>query len=122
MKKTDSNGFWLDAHGAVWFRWNSYCAVRCGLKKSGILRYGSVPFSAVVIHKVRFGAVTYPTTVRFGAVFQYRQTCGAVRFGFQESKNPTVRFGAVNRTEPHRPDRKNHDARNPEKNAHDTLV
>ena len=66
------------------FRWHSYGAVRRGVRKSGILRCGSVRFSNVV-----------NPTVRFGAVFQYRKTYGAVRFGFEEGKSPTVRFGAV---------------------------
>ena len=52
-------------------------------------------------------------TVRFGAVFQYRKTCGAVRCGFKEGKDPTVRFDAVNHTEPHRTDRKNRTVKNP---------
>ena len=63
------------------------------------LRCGSVRFSNVVSPTVRLGATLCPT-VRFGAVFRYRQTCGAVRCGFQESKNRTVRCGAVNRTQP----------------------
>ena len=46
---------------------------------------------------VRFGDILCPT-VRFGAGLQYRETDGAVRCGFQEGKNPTVRFGVV----PHR--------------------
>ena len=52
-----SNGFWLDAYGAV----------RCGFKESGILRCGSVRFSDIVNPTVRFGAVMCPT-VRFDAV------------------------------------------------------
>ena len=59
--------------------------VRCGFKKSGILRCDSVRFSDVLNPKVRFGAVIYPT-VRFGAVLKI--------------VNATVRLGAVNRTEP----------------------
>ena len=42
----------------------------------------------------------YPT-VRFGAVFRNQESYGAVRCGFEEGKNPTVLFGAVNRAEPH---------------------
>ena len=62
-----------------------------------MLRCGSVRFSDVVNPTVRFGHILCPT-VRFGTVFQYhnRRTYGAVRFGFEEGKNPTVRFGAVN--------------------------
>ena len=70
-----------------------------------MLRCGSVRFEDVVNPTVRFGYISCPT-VRFGVVFQHRKTYGAVRFGFAEGKNPTVRFGAVNRTEPHRTDRK----------------
>ena len=68
-------------------------------------------FSDVVSPTVRLGH-TLCHTVRFGAAFQYRKMYGAVRFGFEEGKNPTVRFGAVNRTEPHRSDRKNHTVKN----------
>ena len=70
----------------------------------------SVRFSDVN-HTVRFGYIFCPT-VRFGAVFQYRETYGAVRFGFEKGKSPTVRFNAVNRTEPHRTDRKNRTVKN----------
>ena len=62
-----------------------------------MLRCGSVRFLDVN-PTVRFGHILYPT-VRFGAAFQYRKTYGAVRFGFEEGKNPTVWFGAVS-TEP----------------------
>ena len=72
----------------------------------------SVRFSDVN-HTVRFGYIFCPT-VRFGAVFQYRETYGAVRFGFEKGKSPTVRFNAVNRTEPHRTDRKNRTVKNTE--------
>ena len=34
-------------------------------------------------------------TVRFGAVFRNRNNYGAVRCGFSDYLNPTVRFGAV---------------------------
>ena len=77
-----------------------------------MLRCGSVRFSDVVNPTVRFGYILRPT-VRFGAVFQHRKTYGAVRFGFEEGKNLTVRFGAVNRTEPHRTDRTNRTVKNP---------
>ena len=95
------------------FRWHSYGGIRCGFKKSGILRSGSVRFSgignptAVRCGSVRFSNVVNPTvrfdyilypTVRFGAVFRYRQTYGAVRCGLQEGKNPAVRCGAVRTT------------------------
>ena len=59
--------------------------------------------------------------MRFGAVFQYRETYGAVRFGFEEDKNPTVRFGAVNRIKPHRTDRKNRTVKNPDGYAIDMI-
>ena len=77
-----------------------------------MLRCGSVRFSDVVNPTVRFGHILCPT-VRFGTVFQYhnRRTYGAVRFGFEEGKNPTVRFGAV---EPHRTDRKYRTVKNPD--------
>ena len=78
-----------------------------------MLRCGSVRFSDLVNPTVRFGYIVF-STVRFGAVFRYRKTYGAVRCGFQERQNPTVRFGAVNRTEPHRTDRKNRTVKNPE--------
>ena len=71
-------------------------------------------FSDVVNPTVRFGYILCPT-VRFGAVFQYRATYGGVRFGFEEGENPTERFGAGNRTEPYRTDRKNRTVKNPEK-------
>ena len=61
---------------------------------------------------VRISDVVNPT-VRFGAVFRYRKTYGAVLFDFEEGKNPTVRFGAVNHTEPHRTDRKNRTVKKP---------
>ena len=77
--------------GAVFGCCKSYGAVRCC-----DISYGAI----------RRGCILCPT-VRFGAVFQYRKTYGAVRFGLEEGKNPTVRFGAVNHTEPHRTDRKN---------------
>ena len=81
-----------------------------------MLRCVSVRISDVVNPTVRFGYILCPT-VRFGAVFRYRKTYGAVRFGFEEGKNPTVRFGAVgavDRTEPHRTDRKNRTVKNPD--------
>ena len=79
-----------------------------------MLRCRSVLFSDVVNPTVRFGYILYPTA-RFCAVFRHRQTHGAVRCGFQEGKNPTVRYGADNRTEPLRTDRKNRTVKNPEK-------
>ena len=42
----------------------------------------------------------YPT-VRFGAVFRNEESYDAVRCGFEEGENPTVRFGAGNRVESH---------------------
>ena len=77
--------------------------VRCGavFKKAKILRCGAVRFSDVVSPTVRFGATLCPT-VRFGAVFGYRQAYGAVRCGFQEGKNPTVRCVSVRLTAPNR--------------------
>ena len=54
-------------------------------------------FSDVV--NLRCGSVILCPMVRFGAVSQYRKTYGAVLFGFEEGKNPTVRFGAVHRTD-----------------------
>ena len=81
---------------------------RCGFLKSKILRSGSVRFEVSGNLTVRFGAVfrycnsfgavrcgavTYPT-VRFGAVLKNRKSYGgSVRFS--EIRNPTVRFGAV---------------------------
>ena len=62
-------------------------------------------FSDDVNPTVRFGAILCPT-VGLGAVFGYDKTYGAVRCGFREGKHPTVRCGAVNRTEPHRTVRK----------------
>ena len=53
--------------------------------------------------------------VRCGFPISSNLRCGAVRCGFQEGKNPTVRCGAVNRTEPPRSDRKNRTVKNPEK-------
>ena len=85
--------------GAVLRNRESYGAVRCGLQILEVLRCGSVRFSDVVSPTVRFGATLCPT-VRFGAVLRNRQTYGAVRCSFQEGKNPSVRCGAVNRTEP----------------------
>ena len=83
-----------------------------------MLRCGLVRFSNVVNPTVRFGYTLCPT-VRFGAVFQYGNTYGAVRFGFEEGKNPTAWFGAVSgavkSTEPHRTDRKNRTLKNPGK-------
>ena len=73
-------------------------------------------FGAVIHPTVRFGAVLeiVNATVRFGAVFRchepygavrlYFMSYGAVRFGFEESKKTTARFG--NRSEPHRTDMK----------------
>ena len=46
-------------------------------------------------------------TVRFGAGFRNQESYGEMRFGFEEGQNPTVRFGAVSRPDPHRIDRKN---------------
>ena len=66
-----SNGFWVDAHGAMRFRWHSYGADRCGFRKSGTLRCVSV----------RFSDIGNPT-VRFGAVFKYREPYCAVRLYF----------------------------------------
>ena len=51
--------------------------------------------------------------MRFGAVFGNQESYGAVRFGFEEGKYPTVRFGAVNHADPHRTDRKNRTVKNP---------
>ena len=65
-------------------------------------------FSDIVNRTVRFGAVICPA-VRFGAVFKNRKCYGAVRFFMY----PTVRFGEVNRSEPHRTDRKNRTVKNP---------
>ena len=55
---------------------------RCGFLKSKILRSGSVRFE-----------VSGNLTVRFGAVFRYCNSFGAVRCG--AVTYPTVRFGAV---------------------------
>ena len=76
--------------------------------------YGTVRCGFQMNPTVRFGNVLSPT-VRLSAVFQNRKTYGAVRFDlkrakilrcglvrFEEGKNPTLRIGAVNRTEPHR--------------------
>ena len=43
---------------------------------------------------VRCGFDGIPT-VRFGTVFRNRKSYGAVRCGFSDVVNPTVRFGAV---------------------------
>ena len=71
-------------------------------------------FLDVVNPTVRFGATLYPT-VRFGAVFPISSNlrCGAVRFSRRQESYGAVRFGAVNRTEPHQTDRKNRTVRNP---------
>ena len=58
--------------------------------------------------RVRFDVFMYPT-VRFGVVFRNHEYYGAVRFGFEESKNPAMR-GSVRVT-----DRKNRIVKNPEK-------
>ena len=76
------------------------------------MRFGVVFRNRKTYGSVRFSDVL-SSTVRFGAVFGHRKTYGAVRCGFQEGKNPTVRFGAVNRTEPHRTDRKNRTVKSP---------
>ena len=100
--------------------------LRCGSVRFSEIVTSTVRFSEIVKPTVRFGAVfrcrepygavrRYVYVLRFGAVFGYRQTFGAVRCGFQEGKNPTVRCGAVNRTEPHRTDRKNRTVKNPKK-------
>ena len=87
-----------------------------------ILRCGWVRFSHVVNPTVRFGYVLYPT-VRFGGVFQCHETYVAVRCGFEQGKNRTVRFGAVirtePRTEPHRTDKKTRTVKKPGKNNPD---
>ena len=90
--------------GAVLRNRESYGAVRCGFQILEILRCGSVLFAEIANATVRFGAVFtcepygalrlyFMYTVRFGAVFRYRKTYGAVRCGFQEGKNSTVRCG-----------------------------
>ena len=71
---------------AVRFRWHSYGAIRCGLKKAEILRCGSVRFSDIRKPTVRFGAVIYPTG-RFGAVFKNRKSYSYgpdAGFGYRE--------------------------------------
>ena len=82
-----SNGFGLDAHGAVRF-WMAF------------LRCGSVRFQEIRNLTVRFGVV-FRCREPFGAVRLYFMSYGAVRCGFEEGKHPTV-----NRNEPHRTDRK----------------
>ena len=103
-------------YGAVQCCHISYGAVRCGFEKSETLQCGSVRFSEIVKPTMRFGAV-FRCRERYGALRCYVMSngpvrcyfpisshlwCGAVRCGFQEGKNPTVRCGAVTRTEPHR--------------------
>ena len=76
--------------------------LRCGsvgFRKLEILRCDSVRCSKIV-----------DATLRFGAGFRNQKSYGAVRFGFDEGKNPTVRFGAVHRT-----DRKNCTVKTPDK-------
>ena len=118
-----SNGFWLDAHGAVRFRWHSYGAVRCGFKKLGNLtvRFGAVfrcrePYGAVRLYFLSYGAVRcgfqMSWTLRCGSVIFFVLLCGSVRFS--DIVKPTVRCGAVNRTEPHRTDRKNRTVKSPD--------
>ena len=70
-------------------------------------------FGAVLETRKSNGAVRFfvNPTVRFGAVFLFRKIYGAVRCGL--GKNPTVRCGAVNRTETHQTDRKNRTVKNP---------
>ena len=65
---------------------------------------GAVRFPDSGNPTVRFGVVVFPT-LQFGALLKNREGYGAVRRGFQEGKNPTVRCGAVNRTDLHRNDR-----------------
>ena len=77
-----------------------------------MLRCGSVRFSDVVNPAMRFGYILC-FMVRYGAVLKYRKTYGAVRFGFEMGKNPTVRFDAVDCTEPHRTVRENRTVKNP---------
>ena len=116
--------------------------LRCGSVLSSDIGNPTVRFGAVIYPTVRFGPVfrirECYDAVRFGAVFRCREPYGAVRlcflsygavrcrsvrfsnivkpsvrFGFEEGKSPTVRFGAVNLTEPHRTDRKNRTLKNP---------
>ena len=81
--------------------------------RNNILRCGSVRFSDIVKPTVRFGDILC-LTVRFGAVFPYCKTYGAV-CSIEEGENPAVPFGAVNRIEPHRTDKKKRTVKNPEK-------
>ena len=78
--------------------------VRCGFDGIPTVRFGAV-FKNRKCYTVRFGVFTYPT-VLFGAIFRNQESYDPVRFGFEEVTNPTVRFGAVNRTKPQRTGRK----------------
>ena len=74
--------------------------VRCGFKKTEILRCGSVRFSGIIVNPtVRFGFDISHGAVRCG--FQNSEILRSVRFGavFRYIVNPTVRFGfAINPT------------------------
>ena len=52
--------------------------------------------------------------MRSGAVFRNKESYGAVRCGFEKGENSTVRFGTVNRAEPHWTDEKNGTVKNPD--------
>ena len=126
---------YVDAHGAVRFRWHSHgvvrCfaisngAVRCGFQKSKDLRCGSVRFSEIVKPTVRFGAVfrcrePYCAVrcyfvLRSGSVSDIDKPavrCGAVRCGAVFKEANMRRCGAVNPTEPYQTDRKNRTVKN----------
>ena len=75
--------------GAIFKYWKSYGAVPCCDISYGAVRCGSVRFSDIV-----------KPTVRCDAVFK---------------RAKILRCGAVNRTEPHRTDRKNRTVKNPDK-------
>ena len=60
-------------HGAFFLNRKSYGPVRCGFKKAGILRCGSVRLSDIV-----------NLTLRFCAVLKNRKSYGAVRCGFEK--------------------------------------
>ena len=86
--------------GAVFRCREPYGAVRCY-----VMSYGPVRCGFLISPNLWCGAVRFS---------RRHKSYGAVRCGFQEGTNPTVRYGAVNRTEPHRTDRNSRTVKNPE--------
>ena len=84
--------------GAVFGIRERYGAVRCGFQMPWTLRCGSV-----ISYVLRYGSVWFPN----------RKVHGAMLFGVEEGRNPTVGLGAFNRTEPHQTDKKNRTVNTP---------